>query len=186
MFSEIINNKKSTPNFFSPHTTSTKFLDKIKYNSRNNKTKFPKLISKSNNATKKSSLKGSINVLYKSLFPEEKTNLDSFIEKYLDKSLKRPLWKYSLKTERHDDIIRKELMKKNRMMKSYEYLRQPTKLKLFENRKPNMVKIIEDNYSYKYKFILYPWEEEYNSYIKNKNKNSLNKNSLKLIKDIVE
>ena len=183
MFSEIINNKKSTPNFFSPHTTTT---NKVKYNSKNNKPKFPKLISKSNNSTKKSTLRGSINVLYKSLFPEEKTNLDSFLEKYLDKTLKRPLWKYSLKTERTDDIIRKELMKKNRMMKSYEYLRQPAKLKLFEKRKPNMVKIIEDNYSYKYKFILYPWEEEYNAYMKNKDNNSLNKNNLKLIKDIID
>ncbi len=65
-------------------------------------------------------------------------------------------------------------MKKNRTMRSYEYLRKPTKLKIFKNRKPNMVQIIEDNNTFKYRFILNPWEEEYYSYKMKKNNSSSN------------
>ena len=185
MFTEIITNRKSTPNFFSPNKTTNKFLNKAKFNTKNKLFKFPKLhnsIGISNNNTKKSSLSSSVNILYKSLYPEEKTNLDKFLIDYLDKSIEKPIWKYSLKKARNDDIIRKELMKKNKTMKSYEYLRLPTKLKFIEKRKPNMVRITEDNYLFKYKFILFPWEEEYNAYKKNKNIIRLNKKKFEINK----
>ena len=178
MFTEIITNRKSTPNFFSPNKTTNKFLNKAKFNTKNKLFKFPKLhnsIGISNNNTKKSSLSSSVNILYKSLYPEEKNTLENFLLKYSGLYLKRPNWKFSLKKSRNDDIIRHELMKKNRTMRSYEYLRKPTKLKIFKNRKPNMVQIIEDNNTFKYRFILNPWEEEYYSYKMKKN-NSSSKN----------
>ena len=62
-------------------------------------------------------------------------------------------------------------MKKNRTLRSYEYLRQPTKLKKIKIKKPNMVRIIEDNFCYKYRCFLNPWQEEYNLYKRNKNNN---------------
>ena len=186
MFTEIINaNRKSAPNFFSPNKTTSKFLHKTKLNSNNKLFKYPKLynsIGISNNNTKKSSLSSSVNILYKSLYPQEKTNLDKFLINYLDKNNKKPIWKYSLTKTRNDDIIRKEIMKKNKTMKSYEYLRLPTKLKIFEIRKPNMVQIIEDNYSFKYKFILHPWEDEYNTYKRNKKIIRLNKKKFQAYK----
>ena len=34
-----------------------------------------------------------------------------------------------------------------------------------------MVRIIEDNFCYKYRYFLNPWQEEYNLYKRNKNNN---------------
>ena len=180
MLQEFINSQKPNLNFPSPKKRKIKILHKMKNKSRNKIDMLPKINSLTslttiNNYNKITSLSGSINVLYKSLYPEEKNTLENFLVKYRDLYLKRPNWKFSLKQSRNDDIIRHELMKKNRTMRSYEYLRKPTKLKIFKNRKPNMVQIIEDNNTFKYRFILNPWEEEYYSYKMKKN-NSSSKN----------
>ena len=39
-------------------------------------------------------------------------------------------------------------------MRSYEYLRKPSKLIKKANEKPNMVQIVENNFSYKYIIFL--------------------------------
>ena len=177
MLPEFIKAQKSNQNYQSPNKQKIKILHKMKNKSRNKINMLPKInnLTTINNHNKITSLSGSINVLYKSLYPEEKNTLENFLVKYRDLYLKRPNWKFSLKQSRNDDIIRHELMKKNRTMRSYEYLRKPTKLKIFKNRKPNMVQIIEDNNTFKYRFILNPWEEEYYSYKMKKN-NSSSKN----------
>ena len=153
---------------------------KINDNSKNNK--LPPINKPKNISTKikKSSLAGSINILYKSLFPDEKHTLDNFLDNYEKKYFKQPKWKFTITKTRSDDKIRKELMKKNRTMRSYEYLRKPTKLKQNILIKPKMVRIVEDNFSYKYRYFINPWEEEYNLYRKSKNKGSqINLNLIK-------
>ena len=172
MYNELVKNKKVNKKLLSSDKKQIKY--KIKTNSKNN---ILPPINKPNDIyskIKKSSLSNSINILYKSLFPDEKNTLDNFLNKYPSKYYKKPKWKFTITKSRNDDKIRKELMKKNKTMRSYEYLRQPTILKKELIRKPKMVQIVEDNFSYKYRFFLNPWEEEYNLYKNNKNKSSLN------------
>ena len=64
-------------------------------------------------------------------------------------------------------------------MRSYEYLRKPTILIKRPIKKPNMVQIVENNFSYKYRFFLNPWEEEYNLYLMKKYKNKKNRFGIK-------
>ena len=163
MFTDFKNTKKY--NHKLPKSTINQTLPKIKNKSQINQTKnkLPKVYN--------SPLSSSINILYKSLFPDEKNSLDNFLENFPNKFIKKPKWEFSTSKTRGDDIIRKELMKKNRTLRSYEYLRQPTKLKKIKIKKPNMVRIIEDNFCYKYRYFLNPWQEEYNLYKRNKNNN---------------
>ena len=146
MFTEFKKTKKY--NHKLPATTISQTLPKIKNKSQINQTKnkLPKVYN--------SPLSSSINILYKSLFPDEKNSLDNFLENFPNKFIKKPKWEFSTYKTRGDDIIRKELMKKNRTLRSYEYLRQPTKLKKIKIKKPNMVRIIEDNFCYKYRYFL--------------------------------
>ena len=60
-------------------------------------------------------------------------------------------------------------------MRSYEFMRKPTKLKKIKITKPKMVQIVENNFSYKYRYFLNPWEEEYNLYRENRRRKSHNK-----------
>ena len=167
MFTEFINSQKSKPIFFSQNILNNKIKKKIQ--SEDNK--LPPI----NNPTspkkkkKKYMLADSINLIYKTLFPDERNDLDKFLKNFSNKNKKKPKWNYSTRKTRNDDKIRKELMTKNKTMRSYEYLRQPTKLQKIIIKKPKMIKIIEDNFCYKYRYFLNPWEEEYKSYIKNKN-----------------
>ena len=119
---------------------------------------------------KKSSISKSINLLYKSFFPDQKTNLNNFLINYSNKHIKKQTWKYSITKSRSDDNIRKEVMEKNKTMRSYEYMRKPCKLNQIRVFKPRMIQIIENNDNYKYRYLINPWKEEYDSYRKNKNK----------------
>ena len=89
-----------------PATTINQTLPKIKNKSQINQTKnkLPKVYN--------SPLSSSINILYKSLFPDEKNSLDNFLENFPNKFIKKPKWEFSTSKTRGDDIIRKELMKK--------------------------------------------------------------------------
>ena len=98
---------------------------------------------------------------------------------YYNKLIKKPKWNYSLKKTRNDDKIRKELISKNRTMRSFEYLRKPSKLIKRVNKKPNMVQIVENNFSYKYRFFLNPWEEEYNLFLMKRYKQEKDKLGIK-------
>ena len=102
---------------------------------------------------KGSSITGSINFLYHSLFPDEKNTLERFLYNYSNKYNVKPKWKFSTTKPRNDDKIRNELMKRNRTMRSFEYLRKPTKMKKIKIIKPKMVQIIEDNFEYKYRIF---------------------------------
>ena len=119
-------------------------------------------------------LEDSINLIYKSLFPDEKYNLEQFLNNYPNKFIKKPKWKFALTKSRNDDNIRKEMMEKNKAMRSYEYLRKPTKLSKIRIIKPRMVQIIEENINYKNRYLINPRDEEYISYKNNKNKSTNN------------
>ena len=176
---------------FTEYKKNVKFNNKIlssgiktAFNKRKNNSQinlFPQ-VKKSNTLytqIKNTTLSGSINILYKSFFPNEKNSLDNFLNDYYNKLIKKPKWNYSLKKTRNDDKIRKELISKNRTMRSFEYLRKPSKLIKRVNKKPNMVQIVENNFSYKYRFFLNPWEEEYNLYLMKKYKNKKNRFGIK-------
>ena len=105
--------------------------------------------SKISSKIKKSSLTKSINYLYKSLFPEEKSSLDDLMENYSNQYFKKPVWKYTYSPNKDKDKIRHNLMRKNITMKYYSLMRKPTKLKKIKIFKPRMVQIIEDNNLYK-------------------------------------
>ena len=105
----------------------------------------PKISSK----IKKSSLTKSINYLFKSLFPEEKSSMDDIMENYSNQYFKKPVWKYTYSPNKSKDKIRYNLMRKNITMKYYNLMRKPTKLKKIKIYKPRMVQIIEDNNLYK-------------------------------------
>ena len=98
---------------------------------------------------KKSSLTKSINYLYKSLFPEEKSSMDELMENYSNQFFKKPVWKYTYSPNKGKDKIRRNLMRKNITMKYYNLMRKPTKLKKIKMFKPRMVQIIEDNNLYR-------------------------------------
>ena len=170
MLSEQKKEQKITKNLLSSEGNQIHY----KIDDKSNINKLPPVNQQKNISTKikTSSLASSINILYKSLFPDEKNTLDNFLNNYPKKYLKQPKWKFTITKTRNDDKIRKELMQKNRTMRSYEYLRKPTKLKHNIIIKPKMVRIVEDNLSYKYRYFLNPWEEEYNLYRQSKNKGS--------------
>ena len=98
---------------------------------------------------KKSSLTKSINNLFKSLFPEEKSSMDEFMENYSNQYFKKPVWKYTYSPNKDKDKIRRNLMRKNITMKYYNLMRKPAKLKRIKIYKPRMVQIVEDNNLYK-------------------------------------
>ena len=99
---------------------------------------------------KKATLKKSISYLYKSLFPDEKNSMDEFLNNFsYDKFLHKPDWKYTFSPFKDEEIIKKDLMTKNSIMKFYNKMKKPSKIKKEFKRKPRMVQIIEDNYSYK-------------------------------------
>ena len=167
MFTEFINNQKSKPILLLPNNSN----NIIKKNIKPEDKKLPPINNPTTSKKKKKKylLEDSINIIYKSLFPDERNDLDVFLKNYPNKYKKNPKWNYTTRKTRNDDNIRKELMTKNKTMRSYEYLRLPTKMQKIRINKPKMVKIIEDNFCYKYRAFLNPWEEEYKSYIKNKN-----------------
>ena len=128
---------------------------------------------------KNTTLSGSINILYKAFFPGEKNSVDNFLDNLYNKKIRKPKWNYSIKKTRNDDKIRNDLIKKNRVMRSYEYLRKPTILIKRPIKKPNMVQIVENNFSYKYRFFLNPWEEEYNLFLMKRYKQEKDKLGIK-------
>ena len=173
MFSEFIKNPKFKNKLLS--SDRKPIYTKIKNHSKKNL--FPP-IKRSNDIyskIKRSTLSGSINILYKSLFPDERNTLDAFLNSYHNKYIVQPKWKFTNNKTRNDDKIREEFMKTHRTMRSYEFMRKPTKLKKIKITKPKMVQIVENNFSYKYRYFLNPWEEEYNLYRENRRRKSHNK-----------
>ena len=111
---------------------------------------------------KKASLSKSISYLYKSLFPDEKNSVEHFFENYsYTKFLKRPDWRYTFLPINDSNKVKQNLMMKNKVMKYYNKMKSPSKLKKEVKRKPRMVEIIEDNDSYKNRVLYHPFEDDF-------------------------
>lgn len=122
---------------------------------------------------KKSTLKKSISYLYKSLFPDEKHSLDDFLNNFsYNKFMHKPDWKYTFSRFKDEEIIKNDLMTKNTVMKFYNKMKKPSKIKNEFKKKPRMVQIIEDNYSYRNRLYDKPLDDNYSLTTR---KNKLNK-----------
>ena len=119
---------------------------------------------------KKSTLKKSVSYLYKSLFPDEKKSMEDFLNNFsYDKYLEKPNWKYTYSPFKDEEKIKQDLMMKNTVMKYYNKMKKPSKIKKEIKKKPRMVQIIEDNCEYKNRLYDF-WED--NFCLSNRNKNS--------------
>ena len=164
-----INNNSSLSNKNYSTNFSTKYKNKSNsYSPLNN---LPSIYQNSNIVTKikNASLKKSISYLYKLLFPEQKKSMDEFLNNFsYNKFLNRPNWKYTFYPYKDEDKIKQYLMFNNDIMRSYNNMKIPTKLKKQHKKKPRMVQILEENYVYK--------NQDYNNILDEKN-NNLNKNN---------
>ncbi len=150
----------------------SKSTGRYKLNTFNKKTSRKKLPPISFNQTnynedittkiKKASISKSISYLYKSLFPDEKNSVEHFFENYsYTKFLKKPNWRYTFLPINEENKIKQNLMTKNKIMKYYNKMKSPSKLKKDVKRKPRMVEIIEDNCTYKNRVLYHPFEDDY-------------------------
>lgn len=125
---------------------------------------------------KRSPLSKTINYLYKTLFPEEKSSMDELVNNFTNKHIfKKPVWKYTYLPYKDEEKIKHDLMTKNTVMKYYNIMKIPTKLKRTIKYKPRMVQIIEDNIIYKNRAYDNNYNNNYfdESYFLNSNKSSL-------------
>ena len=117
-----INNNSSLSNKNYSTNFSTKYKNKSNsYSPLNN---LPSIYQNSNIVTKikNASLKKSISYLYKLLFPEQKKSMDEFLNNFsYNKFLNRPY--------KDEDKIKQYLMFNNDIMRSYNNMKIPTKLK---------------------------------------------------------
>jgi hypothetical protein len=140
-----------------------------KFNKKTSKKKLPPINFKQakdnediTSKIKKASLSKSISYLYKSLFPDEKNSVEHFFENYsYTKFLKKPDWRYTFLPINDSNKVKQNLMMKNKVMKYYNKMKSPSKLKKEVKRKPRMVEIIEDNCTYKNRVLYHPFEEDF-------------------------
>ena len=160
------NNRYSVSNKNSLKKDKKKFKYNLKRIKRNHsQNELPPINQNSDVASKikKSSLKRSISYLYKSLFPDEKNSMENFLNNFsYNKHLKKPNWKYTFYRFKEEEKIRNELMTRNKIMNHYNKMKKPCFIKKEFKKKPRMVQIIEDNYSYKNRYNENPLNEEFN------------------------
>jgi hypothetical protein len=167
---KIMNNNFSTNKNYSPKHNTSNLSNKnystiisTKYNSYSPQIKLPIINQKNNIVTKikNASMKKSLSYLYKILFPEQKKTMEEFLNNFsYDKFLNRPDWKYTFYPFKDEDKIKKFLMYNNNIMRYYNNMKKPSKLKKEYTRKPRMMQIIEENYIYKNQDFISPCDED--------------------------